>query len=205
MSDESKVTSRIPGFYRKPVPERLAIACETGLLSPESTAHLAGGGGLPHEIADRMSENVISVHGLPLALGLNFRVNHRDVLVPMAVEEPSVVAAASNAAHIVRMTGGFFGEASAPVMTTQLQLDDVPDASAAPACIEAARARILAEANLAIPRMVARGGGALDLDVRVLDVEAGIVVVHIYVNVGNAMAPTSSIPWRSRSRRSCSH
>ena len=123
MSDQTPtVTSRIPGFYRERIEERLRAMVDTGLLSEESVQHLRGGGALPLDVADRMSENVIAVHGLPLSIALNFRVNNSDVLVPMAVEEPSVVAAASNAARQVRMTGGFFGEASAPVMTTQVQL-----------------------------------------------------------------------------------
>ena len=86
-----------------------------------------------------MSENVIGVHGLPLAIALNFRVNSNDVLVPMSVEEPSVVAAASNAARQVRMTGGFFGEATPPIMTTQVQFDDVPNPQEAKLRVEAQR------------------------------------------------------------------
>ncbi|MFO0692717.1 MAG: hydroxymethylglutaryl-CoA reductase, degradative [Polyangiales bacterium] len=180
-------TSRIPGFYEKTLEQRLARIVETGLLTPESQAFLESGGGLEPHVADLMSENVIGCYGLPLSLALNFRVNQRDVLVPMAVEEPSVVAGASNAARLVRMTGGFFGEATAPVMTTQVQLDGVPNAATAKPRIEAARDLILAAANKAIPRMVARGGGAKDLDVRVLDEEEGIVVMHLYVDVGDAM------------------
>jgi hydroxymethylglutaryl-CoA reductase len=102
------VTSRIPGFYREHVEERLRTMIDTGLLSEESVRHLQDGGRLTLEVADHMSENVIGVHGLPLSIALNFRVNNHDVLVPMAVEEPSVVAAASNAARQVRMTGGFW-------------------------------------------------------------------------------------------------
>ena len=118
------VTSRIPGFYKKSLRERLARLVETGRLSPESVAFLEAGGGLPPDVADRMSENVVGCYGLPMGIALNFRVNHRDVLVPMSVEEPSVVAAASNAARLVRMTGGFFGEASASIMTYTLSLHD---------------------------------------------------------------------------------
>jgi hydroxymethylglutaryl-CoA reductase len=91
------VTSRIPGFYKKSLRERLARLVETGRLSPESIAFLEAGGGLPADVADRMSENVVGCYGLPMGIALNFRVNNRDVLVPMSVEEPSVVAAASNA------------------------------------------------------------------------------------------------------------
>src|SRR5690606_13138809 len=109
---------------------------------------------------------------------------HRDYLVPMAVEEPSVVAAASNAARLVRVSGGFSGEADAPIMTAQVQLDGVPDAAAAPARVAAAREAVLQAGNRAIPRMVARGGGCVDMETRVLDADEGWVVVHIYVNVG---------------------
>src|SRR5258706_15486546 len=123
MSTRTTRTSRIPGFYKEDLKERVRRLSETGLLSENSVAYLKCGGQLDLEVADRMSENVIAVHGLPLAVALNFRVNHQDILVPMAIEEPSVVAAASNAARIVCMTGGFIGEAAAPVMTTQVQFD----------------------------------------------------------------------------------
>ena len=187
ISDPQPVTSRIPGFYKQPMEARRARLLETGLFSEDARDYVEAGGGLADDVADRMSENVIGVHSLPLAVGLNFRVNNRDILVPMSVEEPSVVAAASNAARIVRMTGGFFGEATAPVMTTQIQLDGVPEAGLAPERIEAERERIFAIADEAMPGMVKRGGGCRDLDVRVLDVEEGVIVVHLYVNVGDAM------------------
>lgn len=181
------VTSRIPGFYREHIEGRLRTMIETGLLSEDSVRYLRGGGHLALDVADRMSENVIAVHGLPLSIALNFRVNNSDVLVPMAVEEPSVVAAASNAARQVRMTGGFFGEASEPIMTTQVQFDDVPDPEAAKKRVEAERELIFEIADEAIPGMMARGGGCRDLDVRILDHDDGILVVHLYVDVGDAM------------------
>lgn len=188
MSDQRPtVTSRIPGFYREQIEERLQTMIDSGLLSDKSAAHLRDGGRLKLDVADRMSENVIAVHGLPLSIALNFRVNHRDVLVPMAVEEPSVVAAASNAARQVRMTGGFFGEATPPIMTTQVQFDDVPNAQEAKVRVEAERERIFRIADEAIPGMVKRGGGCRDMDVRVLDEEHGVLVVHLYVDVGDAM------------------
>src|SRR5688572_28908132 len=128
--------SRISGFYKEPVARRVELIGEPGKRSDEARAHLAAGGGLPLEIADPMSENVIACHGLPLAVALNFRVNGGDVLVPMAVEEPSVVAAASNAARMVRESGGFTGEADAPIMTAQVQLDEVPNAAHAAERVE---------------------------------------------------------------------
>jgi hydroxymethylglutaryl-CoA reductase len=177
--------SRIQGFYRQPLAARRERIC--ALLSEASAAHLRAGGGLDPEVADRMSENVIGTLGLPLGVALNFRVNGRDVLVPMAVEEPSVVAAASNAARLVRSAGGFFGEATAPVMTAQIQLDGVPDPLGAAARIEAARHELLLAGDAAIPGMVCRGGGCRDLDTRVIDAAEGLVVVHLYVDVGDAM------------------
>jgi hydroxymethylglutaryl-CoA reductase len=178
------VSSRIPGFYQEPMSRRIERLAETGLLSERAKKYLAGGTIDPRAV-DRMSENVIGAQCLPLAVALNFRVNNRDVLVPMAVEEPSIVAAASNAARLVRISGGFCGEAMEPVMTAQVQLDEVPDCEAAVSWIEAHRDRLLAAGDASIPGMVARGGGCRDLDVRVL--EAGMLVVHLYVAVGDAM------------------
>jgi len=180
-------SSRISGFYKRPAPDRLAEIGGLGVLDAAAMAHLERGGGLPVGVADRMSENVIATHALPLSVALNFRVNRRDVLVPMSVEEPSIVAAASNAARMVRMTGGFFGEADPPIMTAQVQLDDVPEAADVEKLIAEARAEILDAGDRSIPRMVERGGGCRDLDVRVLDAALGIVVVHVYVDVGDAM------------------
>jgi hydroxymethylglutaryl-CoA reductase len=180
-------TSRISGFYKEPIARRVALLGELGVLSSEARAHLESGGGLPLAVADRMSENVIACHGLPLSVALNFRVNQRDVLVPMAVEEPSVVAAASNAARLTRTSGGFFGEADAPLMTAQVQLDGVKDAATAPARVNLAARALLATGDAAIPSMVARGGGCHALETRVLDYDEGLVVVHVFVNVGDAM------------------
>jgi hydroxymethylglutaryl-CoA reductase len=184
------VGSRLPGFYQRPLAERVSIVehlADGSLLSPESRGWLAGGGGLDLERADRMSENVVATVGLPMGLALNLRVNGADHLVPMAVEEPSVVAAASNAARLVRLGGGFHGEADPPVMTCQVQLDDVPDAAGAPARVAAHAAAILAAGDAAIPRMVARGGGCREVECSVLDAAVGMVVVLIHVDVGDAM------------------
>ena len=164
-------TSRIPGFYRLPLAERRALVGEEV-------------GRLPVEVADRMSENVVGCHGLPLSVALNFRVNGRDHLVPMAIEEPSVVAAASRAALLVRGGGGFAGNADPAIMTAQVQLDAVPDPAGAAARLAARQGDILALGDRSIPSMVARGGGCRSLEARVID---DMVVVHIHVDVGNAM------------------
>ncbi len=178
-------TSRIAGFYARPLGERVAHVDDR--LTPASRDWLRGGGGLDLACADRMSENVVGTVGLPLGLALNLLVNGVDHLVPMAIEEPSVVAAASNAARMVRLAGGFTGDADASIMTAQIQLDDVPDAAGAPARILAAAHDILAAGDAAIPRMVARGGGCREVEARVLDVDAGVVVALVHVDVGDAM------------------
>lgn len=180
-------TSRLSGFFRLPPEARLEVALQTAGASDESREHLRKGGSLPLGLADAFSENVVSTHGLPLSIATNFRVNGQDFLVPMAVEEPSIVAAASNAALLVRAGGGFQADADPPIMTTQVQLDDVPDPEQAVARVLAAREKLLSLGNQAIPRMVARGGGCVDLEGQVLDVTLGVVVFNLYVNVGQAM------------------
>lgn len=178
---------RLPAFYKRSPEERLAVLADRGAIDPATLAHLADGGGLELPLADKMSENVLATLGLPFSVALNFLVNGRDVLVPMATEEPSVVAAASNAAKMVRPSGGFRGEADRSVMTAQVQLDDVPDPRGAEARVLAKKSALLAAGDAAIPRMVERGGGCEDLEVRVLDEELGVVVVHVHVDVGDAM------------------
>ncbi|MBM4344670.1 MAG: hydroxymethylglutaryl-CoA reductase, degradative [Deltaproteobacteria bacterium] len=179
-------TSRYPEFYKKSVAERRRAVIANLGLSHDAQAYLRHGR-LDFAIADKMSENVISTFALPLALGLNFRINGRDYLVPMVVEEPSVVAAASNAARMVRAAGGFRGDATASIMTAQVQFDHVADPPAAAEMMRQRRDVVVAAANAAIPRMVARGGGCMDMDARVLDGPGGLVVLHLYVDVGDAM------------------
>ncbi|MFO0628156.1 MAG: hydroxymethylglutaryl-CoA reductase, degradative [Polyangiales bacterium] len=180
-------TSRLSGFYRNEVPARIAALREHAGADEETCAFLLRGGGLAVGVADKMVENVVAVHGLPLGVALNFLVNKDDVVVPMAVEEPSVVAAASNAARMVRASGGFHGEATPALMTAQVQFDDVPDCDAAAARVLAHKGMLLATGDSAIPRMVERGFGCRDLEVRVVDRACGLFVVHVYVDVGDAM------------------
>jgi len=178
--------SRFPEFYKRTVAERRRILGVQAGLSCSARDYLRRGG-LDIAVADKMSENVISTFALPLSVALNFRVNGRDHLVPMVTEEPSIVAAASNAARMVRASGGFRGDATASVMTAQVQFDHVQGIDAAAEQLRRRRVEIIAAANDAIPRMVARGGGCRDTDVRVLDREMGIIVLHLYADVGDAM------------------
>ncbi len=183
----SEETSRIPRFYQRSRTERAALIAERVGLDDEARRHLKSGGGLDPDVADAMSENVVGSFGLPLGVALNFLVDGRDVLVAMATEEPSVVAAAWNAAKMVRESGGFFGDADPSVMIGQVQLDDVPDAASAPARIARIEAALIAVGNASIPGMTSRGGGVRRIETRVIDEPTGLVVVHAHVDVGDAM------------------
>lgn len=140
------------------------------------------------ERADRMIENVIGATHVPLGVATNFLVNDKDYLIPMAIEEPSVVAAASNAAKMVRKKGGFATESTDPVMIGQVQAIDVPDPSKARMDILGAREEILEKANSCDPILVKYGGGAMDLDTKVLDTSVGpMVITELHVDVRDAM------------------
>lgn len=180
-------TSRLSGFYRKDIPERVATLRREAGADDETCAFLLGGGGLSLSVADKMVENVVAIHGLPLGVALNFLVNDREVLIPMAVEEPSVVAAASNAARMVRASGGFHGEATPSLMTAQVQFDEVRECDVAAAQVLAHKSQLLRLGDESIPRMVERGFGCRDLEVRIIDRALGLFVVHVYVDVGDAM------------------
>lgn len=179
------VTSRIPGFYKVPLDERRRMAAAAlGVPIAELDDALALGG-LSARTADKTIENVIGTYAMPFALALNVQMNGRDHLVPMVVEEPSVVAAASNAARMIRTGGGFVAEADAPIMIAQIQLDQVQDAARASQAIAAAKAELLERADAAVPNLVARGGGARDVEVR--DLGEGFLVVHVLVDCRDAM------------------
>jgi len=175
--------SRVPGFYRLSVAERRRELIAREVLS-EDDVRILDGGGLDAETADRVVENVIGIYGLAFGLGLNFRVNDRDFLVPMVVEEPSVIAAASNAARMVRTGGGFVADADDAVMTAQIEVLDVGDHDAARARLEEATAELLSLAQAALPRLVDRGGGARALEVRTLP---GRVILHVHIDCRDAM------------------
>ena len=179
------VTSRLPGFYKLTLEERRRIAAEALGISPRELDEALRGGGLDPARADKTIENVIGTYAMPFALGLNVQMNGRDYLAPMVVEEPSVVAAASNAAKIIRSGGGFEAEADPPLMIAQVQLDGVPDPEAGRAALLAARAELLERADLSVPNLVERGGGARDIEVR--DLGDGWLVLHVIVDCRDAM------------------
>lgn len=181
-------SSRIPGFYDLSIEERHGRLRALGILAEGQFQALALGG-IVAEAADHMVENAIGVHSLPLGLGLNFVVNGREVLVPMAVEEPSVVAGASFMAKLARAAGGFTASTDAPLMIGQMQLLDVADLDAATAALEAATPDLLAEAAQIDPILLKLGGGPRELVVRRIP-ESPIgpfLVLHLIYDVRDAM------------------
>src|SRR5881628_2482736 len=152
-------SSRIAAFYRLSVEERRRKLAEALDLTPGEFEALIAPDALPLEVADIMVENAVGTFALPFGVALNFQVNQRDHVIPMVVEEPSVIAAASNAALVARSGGGFAAEADPGAMIGQIQLVNVPDPGAAVERLGAARARILAAAEELTPGRGRRRAG----------------------------------------------
>ncbi len=182
-------SSRLPALHRLTPDERLAFLARQAGLSETEQALLANGSGLGIEQAGQMIENAISVFGLPLGVAPNFIINGRELLVPLAIEEPSVVAALGNAARIFRIGGGFCASCDEPLMIGQIQLLDVPDPTAAQAAILEKKAELLALADEPGGSIVARGGGARDLELHHFPhTSAGpMLVVHLLIDCRDAM------------------
>lgn len=182
-------SARLAGFYEQPLDERIAQVAQWAELTEDETAVLRGTAALDLMRADRMIENVAGLYNLPLGIATNFTVNGRDVLVPMVVEEPSVVAGASFAAKLARAGGGFRAVTDPPEMIGQIQVLDVADPWSARFALLAAREELLAQANATDPVIVGMGGGARDLEVRVLEqTPAGpMLVVHLIFDCRDAM------------------
>ncbi|WP_298007627.1 hydroxymethylglutaryl-CoA reductase, degradative [uncultured Anaerolinea sp.] len=176
-------------FYDLPLEERRRWVAEQAGIPLSEVEMLSGVPGLTPEQADHMIENVIGVYGLPLGIARYFRVNGRDVLVPMALEEPSVVASASFMAKLALQGGGFFATASAPEMIGQMQVLDLDDPASARLKILEHRQELLDEATAVDPVLAKLGGGARDLEVRLIaDSPIGpYLVVHLIYDVRDAM------------------
>ncbi len=181
-------TSRFPGFYKVTVQERRALVSEATGAEPREIENALDQGGIDADTADKFVENVLGTYALPYGVALNVRVDGHDHVVPMVVEEPSVVAAASNAAKMIRQGGGFTSDVDPPLMISQIQLIDVGDVPRAIDAIEARAIEILARADESIPGLVARGGGARAVEARQLgDASDRMMVVHIVVDCRDAM------------------
>ncbi|KMS72014.1 hydroxymethylglutaryl-CoA reductase, degradative [Prauserella rugosa] len=182
------VNSRLPGFRDESPSARRALLAERSGRTLDEFRALDPFEGLTAEQADHMIENVVGVLGVPLGVATNFTVNGDDVLVPMATEEPSVVAAASNAARIARVRGGFRTSSSRPVIQAQVQILDVADPEGARLRLLDARDELMRTADEQDPQLVELGGGVRDLSVRVVESRAGrYVVLHLLVDVRDAM------------------
>ncbi len=186
-------TSRISGFYQLSAAQRQLVVAEWAALSDEQTAAaeelLRNLGGLTLDQADKMVENVVSTYALPLGIATNFVVNGRDVLAPMVIEEPSVVAGASYAAKLARAGGGFHVETTESLMIGQMQVLDAPDLAAAAASVQAGKQRLIDLANSTDPVIVSLHGGARDVEIRTIpDSPVGpMLVVHLIYDCRDAM------------------
>jgi hydroxymethylglutaryl-CoA reductase len=183
--------SRIPNFFKMTVAERISALRERGLLGEQDVRALATADHtLRLPVADKMIENVVGVFGLPMGLGLNFLINGRDYVIPLVVEEPSIVAGLSGAARMARLGGGFSASSTEPILIGQVQTVNVDDPEQARERLLEQREEILALANSLHPKMVARGGGAMDIEVFLHQApEDGrtMVVLHLLVDTRDAM------------------
>jgi len=183
---EDKKSSQISGFYKKSIEERVEFIKNFSELTDEETKLFSSI--LDLEIADRMVENVLGTFDLPLGVALNFKINGKDYIIPMATEESSVIAASSNAAKIARIHGGFTTECTDPLMIGQMQLLHMDDVAGAAQNIMGHKAELLQLANDQDKVLVSFGGGAKDIEVRILDSPLGkMIVTHLIVDVRDAM------------------
>ena len=183
--------SRFPNFYQLPIEDRIEAVFERGLISEEDYNMLKNQQQrLDLQSADKMIENVIGVMGMPVGLGLNFSINNKDYVVPLAVEEPSIVAALSSAAKIARESGGYTADATDPILVGQIQVVNIQNIEQARNNLLNRKEEILNLANSLHPRMVARGGGALDFKIKTYPMESfdgEMLIIDLHVNTMDAM------------------
>ncbi|HEY5668672.1 MAG TPA: hydroxymethylglutaryl-CoA reductase, degradative [Anaerolineales bacterium] len=184
---EKMSSSRLPGFYNLGIHERRAMLSK--FVSAQDLAAMSGEAGLTVEQADHMIENVIGLHGIPLGIALNFVVNGRDVLVPMAIEEPSVVAGASFMARLARAGGGFIAHTTPPEMIGQMQVLEVAEPRSARMALIEQKENLLAEAAEIDPVLKDLGGGPRDIEVRLIEDSpiGAFLVIHLIYDVRDAM------------------
>jgi hydroxymethylglutaryl-CoA reductase len=184
-------TSKISGFYKLPPQERLSAVKQYAGLSDEEAAALGNTGALKPEQVDRMVENVIGVMPVPMGVAVNFLINGRDYLIPMAIEEPSVIAAASNAAKMAREKGGFQTSSTGPVMRGLIQVTGIKDPYSARFSVLSAKTNIMEMANAVDPILVKFGGGCKDVEAYVKEVpnkpNDTMLIVHLIVDCRDAM------------------
>ena len=180
------MTSRIPGFYKLAPTERLNATAEQAAIGTEEVVQVQTG--LLLDQADKMTENVIGMFQVPLGIATNFVIDGREVLIPMATEEPSVIAAASNGARMAREAGGFLTTSTGPVMRALIQATGIGDPFAARQAILLQKDDLMRMANEKDPLLVKYGGGVKDIEVHVIDSKMGMMVVtHLIVDCRDAM------------------
>lgn len=181
-------SSEFPGFYRLTPKERLRFVGKFAHLDKAELKILAASSALKIETANRMIENTVGIMPVPLGIAMNFLINGKDRLIPMAIEEPSVVAGASNAAKMARSKGGFWTSSTRPVMIGQIQVAGCADPNRARASILASTDEILRKANDQDPVLVSKGGGAIGLEAKVISTILGpMVIAELLVDCGDAM------------------
>ena len=181
-------TNQYSGFHKLSLAQRAAEVAEFSGLTQEEIGRLTDPGALSGEVADHVIENVIGTYQLPVGVAMNFLINGREYVIPMVLEEASVVAAASNAAKMARPGGGFTTSYTGNVMIAQVQCIGVANPSYARQNILHHKEEILAIANEKDPILVKLTGGAKELEVRVVDSQIGpMVVTHLLVDTGDAM------------------
>lgn len=184
----AKKTSALSGFYKLSREERIAQVSEFASLSSEQKKLLSGENPLPFSVADRMSENAVGIHSLPFSVATNFIINGREALVPMAIEEPSVVAAASNGAKLCRESGGFTANADSPVMIGQIQIIGIKDAEETAERLNAMRPEILKAAEPFAENISKYGGGLRGFSARpLITVRGQMVAAEFLVDVRDSM------------------
>lgn len=186
----NKTNSRLPKYFQMSVAERQEVLGSSLLLKEEQLRLLTNReDGLPLAIADKMIENVIGTFQLPFGIATNFTINQTDVLIPMAVEEPSVVAAASNMARIARNAGGFSTTYSASIMIGQMHVIHIKNVEEAKEAVTAAKVELIEKANTYDQTLFELGGGVKDIELRVLELGTSekVLAIHLLVDVLDAM------------------
>lgn len=182
--------SRIAGVYRLSIADRIRALCEQGFIDQDAARVLTDGKPLlPPGTAERMIENVVGVFGLPLGVAPNFRVNEKDYVVPMVVEEPSIVAGVSGAAKLFRQGGGFSATSMDPVLIGQIEFHGDQEPDVLIQTLWDAKSDLVDFANASQPRLCARGGGLRDIEFVKHALPAGrwAVVLHLLVDTRDAM------------------
>lgn len=184
---KSPRSSRLLGFAQMSVKARLSTLIDRGFMSPDSASAMQEGAALPNDLADSFIENCVGSFALPLGIATNFLIDGQEYIIPMAVEESSVVAAASHGAKLTRARGGFVTTPTKTIATSQIQFSVSPaQAPMVPVWFESSRSIIIERANACHPRLLARGGGTTGVELRVLS-KPGMFVIHVHVDTKEAM------------------